>query len=178
MIHCTDAEHLLLKHMEGTITQAERQQLHSHTANCPACLEYYLAYDEAMEYAASPVVSWQLAPDHFTAGVMAKVASTPEKAVAKGHSMLRYIIGGGSVAIGIILYLAIAFDLPDMAFQVADLFHTGWTGLNARIDGLAVSLQNPTFAIDGHLASAALLFSLIASVVLVALQNNKESTPA
>ena len=78
--------------------------------------------------------------------------------------------------IGIILYLAIAFDLPEAAFRLSAAFHTGWEMINAPIDGLVSSLQNPTFHIEGSLATAALLFALVISVVLVALQNNKEST--
>lgn len=159
-ITCTESEALLMKHMDGIITSDERAQLHHHIETCHSCMEYYMEYDQAMEYSAQPTAIWQQAPDNFTSNVMAKVKAelshAPEKIAAASpanQKTLYTTIGASSIFMGIILAIAI------------------FAGLDANINNFIHSLQNVTFAIDGALATGALILAIIISALLVVLQN-------
>jgi len=180
---CAQAEIAMLQHMETTISLKDAHRLAQHVQECESCLEYYLAFDETMEYAAAET-DWQEAPESFTAAVMEKVHHMPvhikPEVVAEikrsGLATLHILWGASAILFGIALFFAFnpdSFRNLINSYPVFDSITTFITGIGASFS-LMLSNMQYNHTIEGSLGIAALLFVLILGSLLVVLHKDQE----
>ncbi|MCL2287059.1 MAG: hypothetical protein FWC32_11945 [Firmicutes bacterium] len=184
-ITCAKAEIAMLSHMEGTLSSEDAQILAQHVEKCELCREYYLAFDEVMEYAASDEADWQEAPANFTATVMAEVNKMSlytkpavEAIRRKGMATLHILWGVSAILLGVALFFA--FNPQHLAtltssYPIFDNIAVFLAGAATPLDQVLYStMQNHT--IESSLGIAALLFVLILGSLLVVLHKQQEET--
>lgn len=82
---CNDAGELMMKYMDRVLTEAEASKLNLHLKECEACREDFLIYDGMMrDFDGLEIVC---APEHFEAGVMARIAELPPLNTANAYSL-------------------------------------------------------------------------------------------
>lgn len=192
---CQNAEILILKHMENTISKKEAECLHSHILSCNTCREYYLSFDEIMEYAATPSAIWEDAPQNFSASVMAGVAAiskeqhllanAQESALAskeaalynKGEMLLHILWCATAVVMWIVLFFAYnpehltaAMDAFPIISIITSFFSTAGYTLAGILDNLAQS----QFTTETNLGLTALAFALALGIMLAILHRDDE----
>ena len=184
-MNCDFAETLIMKHMECTITEDESKALYAHTLECENCKEYYLAFDEVMEFAANDNTLWIEAPVNFTANVMAEVtkapiyakAAQPEVEKARSQMMFHILWGVSAIMLGVALFFVYNpahFDglierLPALASASAWVSSV-WAAISGGMDRV---MQN-NMTIESNLGVTALLIVLIIASLLVALHRSEK----
>ena len=183
---CAEAEIAMLAHMETTISLKDARRLAEHVETCELCREYYLAFDEVMEYAASAEASWHEAPEGFTAAVMAEVEYTPvcakpevvEKIRRRGLATLHILWGVSAVLFGIALFLALnpqQFTSLVTYYPVFNSIASFFSGVAASFAGFMDSAQH-VHTIESSLGVAALLFVLVLGSLLAVLHRDQKQT--
>ena len=101
-MECKFADELMMKYMDGMITEKEANHLHDHLSQCDACTESFKVYDDILaDFAEAPLYE---APDGFEEAVMAKVAAceVPYQKRAQGiDNLFTFAVGFVSVLFGI-----------------------------------------------------------------------------
>ena len=83
---CKKAENLIMKYMDGQLSQNDAQLLNEHIKNCPKCKEEFLLFDSMMNEAAEISKEVIRAPEGFEKAVMAKIHTQEEKQYAYGRN--------------------------------------------------------------------------------------------
>jgi len=180
---CSQAETAMLQHMETTISLKDAHRLAQHVQECASCLEYYLAFDETMEYAAMET-DWQEAPESFTAAVMTEVHHMPvhtkpevvEAIKRNGLVTLHILWGASAILFGIALFFAFnpdRFTNLVSSYPIFDNIATFITGIGTSLSQ-ALSNMQYGHTIESSLGVAALLFVLILCSLLVVLHKDQE----
>ena len=183
---CAEAETAMLAHMETTIALKDAHRLAAHVETCELCREYYLAFDETMEYAASAEAQWLEAPESFTANIMAAVQHMPvyakpevvEKIRNRGVATLRILWGVSAILFGIALFFAFnPYQLANLiaSYPVLDSIAMFFSSIGAAFDQALRSAAN-THSIEGTIGIAALLFVLVLGSLLVVLHGDQKRT--
>jgi len=183
---CSQAEIAVLSHMEKTISLEDAHKLVQHMQECESCREYYLAFDEIMEYAASAETDWQEAPAGFTAAIMAEVNNMPvyvkhEQPIAaeirsRGLATLHILWGISAILMGVVLFFAFNpdhFTNLTNTYPIFDRIATFISGMGASFSQMLDSMQS-THTIESSLGIAALLFTLLLGSLLVILHKDQE----
>jgi len=183
---CAQAEVAVLKHMEQTISTQDAQRLAQHVKHCQSCKEYYLAFDEIMEYA-SAETDWQEAPEGFTATVMASVGEihvkqTQPEISAEINNRVNYVLhvlwGMGAILLGVAFFFVYNpehfANLVEMSPNLASISAAVsgmWASISQWIDRVMQSQGLPT---ETNLGIMALLFVLVLGSLLVVLHRDQE----
>ena len=188
-MNCLQAETAMMEHMEQIIPAEDKLRLAQHVQECESCREYYLAFDEVMEYAASEEADWQEAPEGFAASVMTEIRKEaayvqkvePEVAVVaeirRRYTVALHILWGFSVILlGVTLYFvynpeqfANLASNSALLTSVSTAVAGAWASVSGLIDRV---MQNPQ-TIENNLAVAALLFVLVLGSLLVVLHKEE-----
>jgi len=182
---CSQAEIAMLQHMETTISLKDARRLAQHVQECQSCREYYLAFDETMEYAAAEI-DWKEAPESFTAAVMAAVHHMPihskpevvEEIKRNGLVTLHILWGASAILFGIALFFAFnpdSFTSLINSFPIFDSIATFITGIGASLSQ-ALGNMRYNHTIESSLGIAALLFVLILGSLLVVLHKDERTS--
>ena len=182
---CEQAETAMLAHMETTISLKDARRLAAHVESCETCREYYLAFDETMEYAASAEADWLEAPQGFTASVMAAVQHMPvyakpevvEKIRSRGQATLHILWGVSAILFGIALFFAfnpqqftnLIHSYP-VLHSVTDFFSNA-----AAAFGQGVENALNAHTMESGIGIAALLFTLVLGSLLVVLHTDQRT---
>jgi len=184
-MNCAEAEIAVLKHMEQTISVEDAQRLAMHVQGCPPCKEYYLAFDEIMEYASSET-DWQQAPEDFTAAVMANVGKIyveqtqpqiSEEINRRVNYVLHVLWGMGAILLGVAFFFvynpehfaSLVERSPNLA-SISAAVAGVWASISQWIDGIMQSQRT----IETNLGIMALLFVLVLGSLLVILHRDQE----
>jgi len=184
---CSQAEVAMLKHMEKIITTEEAGLLHEHILDCDSCREYYLAFDEVMEFAATAETSdWEEAPASLTVAVMAEVKNMPvytkqaaKKSISKKHYAFYIAWGSSLVFLAAALFIAynptyienLAYAYPIVA-SIVNAMRSIWAAIGSMLDWVVQSTS--TLSIENNISIAALLFVFVLGSLLVALHKDDE----
>ena len=181
---CITAQNLMMKLMDGLLTVQDGHSLKQHVKECESCREYYLAYDELMEHAASPNMEWEAAPQGFTTQVVAlamPVQVNAEMLERRNLAILRVVWGLGAISFGAALYfifyphqLELLLGLSPLAATIADATHAllAWASNMSEF-----ALANAGSA-AGPASIISLLFVLAACLLLFVLQRDEEESAA
>jgi len=186
---CPQAETAMLQHMETTISLKDAHRLAHHVQECESCREYYLAFDEIMEYAAAEAEAsayWQETPESFTAAVMTKVHRMPvhskpevvEEIKRSGLVTLHILWGASAILFGIALFFAFnpdSFTTLINSFPIFDNIVTFAANIGASLS-LMLGNMRYNHTIESSLGIAALLFVLILGSLLVVLHKDERTS--
>jgi hypothetical protein len=185
LMNCSGAEVAIMQHMEKIISASDAKELAAHVLECERCREYYLAFDETMEYAASAEAKWYEAPANFSAAVMAKVNAfvSPKPAVEairrKGRLTLYILWGISAVLFGVALFFAFNPELfTNLAnsYQLFSIIESALTNIRAIIGQITESAMRNTSFVESGFGIAALLFTLLLGALLFVLHKEQEET--
>ena len=96
---CEKAGALMMKYMDGVLTENEAGSLHQHIKVCARCEEDFLAYDGIMNNFAE--MSLSEPPEGFEIRVMEIVRQLPEVGLKSVHRALYGVLGVFSVLLGL-----------------------------------------------------------------------------
>ena len=149
-VGCKEIDVLFMKHMDGMITAAERDEVRAHLDECGRCREDFEVYDtiKAALGENTPVCS---APEGFEEAVMQRIAKLPSGADPLKNAA--YVLFGALVvsigALGTFFFEDIVGALSRIAVFPSYLpaleaslesFMTSLTGFTAALGDIAVSL--------------------------------------
>jgi len=103
-MECSKANELMMKYMDGAISEPEAERLHKHIAQCEDCKADFLVYDEIVS--GFSTLDETPAPDGFTEAVMTKIESlatesASAKAAVTADNILVTVWGVFSVLFGL-----------------------------------------------------------------------------
>lgn len=162
---CTQIEDLMARHIEETITPEETAKLDAHMLECEACSQYFMLFTDI---AATPVTA--VAPQDFTANVMAKVYPVKERSTALGWSL---------VCAASAMLLAFAVFIIASPQYFANLLETNAT--IAAINDAALnfgSMLSNDILIESTVGIGALLFAILLGLLLSILHKDEGMTTA
>jgi len=182
---CKQIDNLLLKHIEKTLSTDEARRLAKHVLECENCREYYLAFDEAAEYAET--MEMHEAPANFTSNVMLAVSQIPQPiAVRKSIAQkveLALTWGLSLLLLTIIVFLAYN---PDYLMSLANVYPIIASVVSVMLIardffvdmGQWLVQQAALYGSENILGIAALVFMLISGSLLFVLQKEEEKSLA
>jgi len=101
-MECSKANELMMKYMDGTITESDADRLRKHITECETCKADFLIYDEIVS--AFTELDNTPAPDGFVEAVMTKIEflkPASAKASDKADGILLIVLGVFSVLFGL-----------------------------------------------------------------------------
>jgi len=182
---CKQIDNLLLKHIEKTLSTDEARRLAKHVLECESCREYYLAFDEAAEYAET--MEMAEAPANFTSNVMLAVSQIqPVVAVRKRFAYkveMALTWGLSLLLLAIIVFLAYN---PDYFLSLANVYPmlAVAAGVMLAIGDFFMGLgqwfaqQAVLYGSENLFGIAALVFMFISGSLLFVLQKEEEKSLA
>jgi len=181
-MNCELAEILVMKHMEQTILPGEKEVLHTHMTECDSCREYYLAFDEVLEYAANENTLWIETPANFTANVMGEIKKAQpalENEKVRSSIGLHILWGASAILLGVALFFMYN---PAYFTNLTELFPTlanisawvarVWAAIARTMDSILQSQQT----IETSIGVTALAMVLVMAILLVVLHRSEKVT--
>jgi len=112
-MECSKANELMMKYMDGALSEADAERLHKHIAQCDMCKADFMIYDEIVSEFST--LDEAPAPDGFVDAVMAKIGaleteSASAKASVKADNILVTVWGIFTVLLGLGFVLALNRD--------------------------------------------------------------------
>lgn len=103
---CEKASDLMMKYMDGALTETEAVSLNRHVKACKRCEEDFLAYDSIMDNFSEMALSEP--PEGFESRVMAIVRQLPAVGIKSASRSLYGVLGVFSVLLGLGVLLNMA----------------------------------------------------------------------
>ena len=122
-MECEMANDLMMKYMDGILTETEAASLNSHITACGQCKEDFLAYDGIMENFSGMELCEP--PEGFELRVMSIIRQLPEVGLKPAYRSLYGVLGVFSVLLG----LGIILDMNKEAVLA-------WMGLYPQLKPL------------------------------------------
>jgi len=98
-MECEKANDLMMKYMDGILTESEADLLNKHIKTCNRCKEDFLAYDAIMDDFSEMTLSEP--PEGFELRVMSIIKQLPEAGLKSVNRALYGVLGVFSVLLGI-----------------------------------------------------------------------------
>ena len=98
-MECEKANDLMMKYMDGTLSESEAFSLNRHIKTCGQCEEDFLMYDSILDDFSGMTLSEP--PEGFELRVMSIVRQLPEVGVKSAHRSLYGVLGVFSVLLGL-----------------------------------------------------------------------------
>ena len=171
-VDCREIDDLFMKHMDGMITAAERDEVRAHLDECGRCREDFEVY-EAIRAALGESAPACSAPEGFEEAVMQRIAELPS-----GVNPLKraaYVLFGALVvsigALGTFFFEDIAGALSQVAISLNYLpaLEASLESVMTYLAGFAAALGDVAVSLFEMLAQLQLAF-LIIFVLLIMLQ--------
>jgi len=144
---CVKAEEMMMRFMDGELTDAESAELTAHTEICAACAENFHAYEKIMNaFADAPEI---FAPDGFEAAVMQKILPARKKS----ENIFVVSLGAVSALLGAALFILIGRD-PNL---FTDFTSSALAALQTSMTDAAPFLSVSRYALIAILAVAAVV---------------------
>lgn len=180
MLNCKKANILMMKYMDGNITDEEATELKKHINECRSCKEDFVIYnrllDEFIDMDGSNIIS---APEGFEIQVMERINALEPIYAKHGNSMenLMYAICGGvSIAAGSATIFIVNKDAIINTISSSE-FLSGYASMLVPVGKYAVQLMTSFETISVSLISYVELYaqnfkyvSLIIFILLVVAQ--------
>jgi len=158
-MECSKANELMMKYMDGTLSEQDAGRLRKHIDQCEGCKADFTVYDEIVSAFEMPEETF--APDGFVEAVMTKInalESASVKATVKADSILLTVWGLFTVLLGLGCVLALNRE-PISAYLAAQPALAGYMDMLAPIGVMVGEF------VSGIAASAEALFSQASTFV-------------
>ena len=174
-MECDKADLLMMKYMDGTLGETERERLDTHMESCAKCREDFLIYEEIKNELPARVI---FAPDNFESLVMERIKALPEnKKFAGSIDSLLCVVWGVFSALFGAGFLAVMNKDAVLAYIADNPSLAGYADLLVRVsrytEDFAASftefIAEASLSVGGYIASSRYVLLLIVAV-LAALQ--------
>jgi len=172
---CKQSEIAMMQHMENTITPQTAKDLAKHVLSCKNCREYYIAFDEAMEFSLDENFAMVEAPTDLTKNIMNAIKKDPLY-TQSGQKLLHVLWGFSAILMGIGIYLVFnPMLLAELAgYPIVSAINNTLTNLG---QGFANALQPLVMdaTLNNSLGIAALFFACMLGGLLTVLYQGERS---
>jgi hypothetical protein len=174
---CKQADIAMMQHMEKTISPADARDLAKHILRCENCREYFLAFDEAMDYMSemdSVEVELIEAPANFTMSVMEKVRQIPTYSnpipTCRITTLMRCLWGSSAVFLGVSLLFIFNPDWLATLAAIYPAFAAVSNALDAAslfLGSAVVEFMQSIGSQSGNVATTGLTISTLIFLVMI-----------
>ena len=172
-MECDKIELLMMKHMDGALTEDEKERLEKHIRSCEKCGEDFLIYEEIQNGLPEPMI---FAPDNFETLVMEKINALPENKKFAGSidNLLCVVWGIFSVMFGL-GFLAVMNKESVIAYISENPSLSGYTDILVSISNFAESagtmvmeaVTGASAEVSGYISASRYIILLIIAVLAV-----------